>query len=153
MFEMFALLINLLVLPISDAMVTCYLLSFYLHVWSSPTQRILQTIFYITYLRICRGNLPQKFAMAICRENMPQGFAVAIWRGFFVFANKFIFVYVSKSCLYGSKPFIYMRKTFLFVRFSLLTVLLFVTAMAVRGHHNYHSEKVPDMDLKCPIVI
>ena len=30
------------------------------------------SIFYITYSRICRGNLPREIAVAICRENLPQ---------------------------------------------------------------------------------
>ena len=79
MFEMFALLINLLILTISHAVVTCYLFSFYLHVWSSLTQRLLNAIFYITYSRICRGNLLREFAVAICRGNLPQEFAVAVY--------------------------------------------------------------------------
>ena len=99
----------------------CYLFSFYLHEWSSPTQRMLHTIFYIAYLRICRGNLPREFAAGICR-------------GFFVYVSEYFFVYVSKSCLYGSKSFLYMSKTFWFARFSLLTVFLFVIAVAVMGH-------------------
>ena len=63
---------------------------------------------------ICCGNLVQKFAVAICRENLMQEFAVAISSGFFAFARKYFFVYVSKSCLYGSKPFLYvmLRKLF-----------------------------------------
>ena len=94
MFEMFALLINLLILTISDAMVTCYMFSFYLHVWNSLTQRILTTIFYITYSGICRGNLPRKFADAICRrillwkfaagtchDHLPWEFTAGICRG------------------------------------------------------------------------
>ena len=76
---------------------------------------------------ICSGNLPQEFAAGICRENLP-------W--IFLFVSKSFFVYVSKSFLYGSKPFLYVSKTFLFVRFSLLTVFLFVTVVAVTGHHN-----------------
>ena len=78
----------------------------------------------------------REFAVAICRENMPQEFAEAICCGFFVFISKSSFVYVSKSCFYQSRAFLYVSKTFLFVKFSLLTVLLFVIAVAVMGHHN-----------------
>ena len=85
-----------------------------------------------------RGNLSQEFAVTICRENLPQEFALEICRGISVFVSKTFFVYVSKSCLYGSKTFLYVSKTFLFVRFSLLTVFLFVIAVAVMGHRSIH---------------
>ena len=45
-----------------------YLISFYLHVWSSPTQRILRTIFCFTYSRICRGNLLWVFTVCIYKQ-------------------------------------------------------------------------------------
>ena len=137
----------------------------YPHLGSSPTQKILHTIFCFTYSRICRGNLPralamaifrknfpqefavaiyrenlpQEFVVAICRENMPQEFPVAIYHGSlpFEFVSKSFFVYVSKSCLYGSKPFSYVSKTFWFVRFSLLAVFLFVIAVAVMGDRTW----------------
>ena len=80
MFEIFALLINLLILTISDAMVTCYLFSFYPHVRSSPTQRITPQHLLHSYSIICRGNLTQEFVVAICRENLSQEFAVEICR-------------------------------------------------------------------------
>ena len=83
---------------------------------------------------ICRGYLPQEFAAGICRGYLPWEFAVAIGRGFFVYVSEYFFVYVNKSCLYGSKPFLYASKTFWFVRFCLLTVFLFVIAVAVVGH-------------------
>ena len=112
------------------------LISFYIHVWTSSTQMLLHTIFCFTYSRIFCGNLPRELAVAICRENLPQEFAVAICRGYlpFVFVIKSFFVYVSKSCLYERKPFLYVSKSFLFVRFSLLTMFLFVIAVAVMGH-------------------
>ena len=88
----------------------------------------LTTIFYITCSRVCRGNLPQEFAVAICS-------------GLFVFVSKSFFVYVSKSCSYGSKSFLYVSQTFLFMRFSLLTVFLFVIAVAVMGHRTYFINK------------
>ena len=91
---------------------------------------LLHTIFCFTYSRICRKNLPCKFAVQICRANLPQGFAgyllrefaVAICRGIFVFVSKFFLVYVTKSCFYESKPFSYVSKTFLLLRFSLSAV-------------------------------
>ena len=109
---------------------------FYLHAWSSPTQRMLHTIFCIAYLRICPGYLPQEFAVAICRRNLPWEFAVAICRGFFVYVSESFFVNVSKSCLYGSKPFLYVSKIFWFIRFSLSTVFLFVIAVAIMGYRS-----------------
>ena len=121
----------------------CYMFSFNLHVWSSPTQRttphhlllyIFENLPWLFAARICRKNLPQEFAVAICLENLPQEFAVAICPGIFVFVSKSSFVYVSKSCFYQSKPFLYVSKTFFFGRFSLLTVFLFVIAVAVMGH-------------------
>ena len=89
MFEMFALMINVLILTISDTMVTCYLFSFYLHVWSSLTQRITHhhLLHYIFKnlpwefpARICRSYFPQEFAAGFCGGNLPQEFAVAICR-------------------------------------------------------------------------
>ena len=126
MFEIFALLINFLIVAIVEAMVACYLFSFYLYMWSSPTQRILTTIFYVHMrklprefatgfsVEICNRNLPWLLAMRICRENLAWLFAV----GFFVFLSKSFCVYISKSCLYGSKPFLYLSKTIFFVRFG-----------------------------------
>ena len=137
---MLALVTNLLILTISDAMVTCYLFTFYLHVWSFPTQRINpHHLLHFTYSRICRGTLPWLLAAGICRGNLTQEFAVGVCRGylpwvFCICKQIFVFVYESKFFLYGSKPFLYMSKTFLFVRFSLLTVFLFFIAVTVMGH-------------------
>ena len=123
----------------------CYLFSFHLLAWSSPTQRIaphdpLYCIFenlpWLFTARNCRRNLPWLIAARICRGNLPQLSAVAISRGFFVYISESFFVYVSKSCLYGGKPFLYVWKTFWFVRFSLLTVLLLVIVVAVMRHRN-----------------
>ena len=75
------------------------------------------TIFCIAYLRIHRGNLPVEFAV-----------------GFLYLQTDSLFVYASKSCLYGGKPFSYVYKTFWFVRFSLLIVFLLVIVVAVMGH-------------------
>ena len=50
----------------------CYLFSFYLHAWNSPTQRIASH--HLLYC-ICE-NLPQVFAVAICRENLPRIFCI-----------------------------------------------------------------------------
>ena len=43
-----------------------------------PPRGLLHTIFWIANLRICRGNLPRKIAVAIFRGNLPQEFAVGI---------------------------------------------------------------------------
>ena len=89
MFEMFALIINLLSLTISDAMVTCCCFLF-IFTWKALLRKGLFTvIFYIAYSRICRGNLPrqfcrgcllQEFGARFCRENLPQEFPVTIFR-------------------------------------------------------------------------
>ena len=60
-------------------MVASYLLSFYFTCEALLRKGLLTTIFYITYSRICRGNLPREIAVAICRENLPQDFVVRIW--------------------------------------------------------------------------
>ena len=87
MFEMFALLINLLILTISDTMITCYLFSFYLYLWSSPTQRIaphhllyciFENLLWEFATRICLGYLPQDFAMGICCRTLWWLFAARI---------------------------------------------------------------------------
>ena len=109
---------------LSFKLLLCCLFSFYLHVWDSPTQRLLHTIFSFTCSRICRENLPWLFDAGICRENLPQEFAVAICRenlsqefavGILpvVRVSKSVFLHASKSCLYESKPFLYVNKTFL----------------------------------------
>ena len=73
--------------------------------------------------------------MDICRENLLQEFAVAICRVFFCICKQ-IFFFVCKQILFiWKETFLYVSKTFLFVRFSLLTVFLFVIAVAVMGHH------------------
>ena len=128
MFEMLLLQINLLFLTISDAMVflsfnkllLCYLFPFYIHEWSSPTQRILHIIFGITYSRIFWGNLRREFGARIWRRNLLWKLAMAICRVFFVSVSKFFLAYVVKSFLHGTKPF-----SFLLVRFYLLTVFSF----------------------------
>ena len=81
---------NILILIVSEnKLLLCYLFSFYLHVWSSPTWRIIphHLLHYISekmlwefLARIYRGNLPQEFAVGFCRENFPQKFVVAICR-------------------------------------------------------------------------
>ena len=84
----------------------CYLFSFYLHVWNSPSQKVnphhlliyifqnfpweTAAIIYRDYLKreyvagICRGtcrkNLPRLFATKNCRRNWPWLFAVRICR-------------------------------------------------------------------------
>ena len=60
-----------LILTISDAVVTYYLFSFYLHVWSSPTQRI--TLYHP--LHYIFENLPWKFAAWIWIGYLPSLFA------------------------------------------------------------------------------
>ena len=124
LFEKFALLIDLLVLTISDAIIfwafLCYLFCLYLHARSSPTQRTpphhpqhyifenLPSLFavriwrrnmlWLFAMRICHRNLPWEFATGICYENLLRLFAV----GSFVFQTILFCIY-EQSCLYGSK--------------------------------------------------
>ena len=79
MFEMLVLLINE-INSHSFCFVTCFLFIFTSE--ALPHKGLLHIIFYIAYLRICRGNLPQEFAVAICRENLPWKFAAGICRGY-----------------------------------------------------------------------
>ena len=136
MFEMFALLINFNHLWRNDYLLLVFCLSScvklsYIEDYSTPSSTLHVPEF---AAGICRENLPWLFAARVGGRNLPQKFAVAICGGFFVFVSTFFFVYVIKSCLYGKKPFLYVSKTFLFVRFSLLTVFLFVIAVAAMGH-------------------
>ena len=129
---MFALLINLLIFD--HLWRNGYLLLVF---FLSSRVKLSYAEDYYHLLHDIFENLPWEFAVAICRRILPWEFAAGICRGFFVFVSKTFFVYVSKSCLYGSKPFLHVSKTFLFVRFSLLTVFLFVIAVAVMGHRTW----------------
>ena len=92
MFEMFALLINLLTLTISDAMdflrLNKLFFSFGIHVCSSATQKVIS--------QPSSALSTWEFVVGICRENLPHEFAVkftvAICRGFFVFVSKSFFL-------------------------------------------------------------
>ena len=143
MFEMFALLINLLILTISEAMVTCYLFFLYIHVGSSATQRIYhQHLLHYIFENLpwefaaknCRGYLPREFTAGIFRGNFSQQFSVAICHRFFVFVSKSFFVYGRKSCLYESKPFFICERNVFICEIFFITVFLFAIAVAVVGH-------------------
>ena len=87
MFETFSLLTNLLSLTISDAMVTCCLFSFYLHVKSPLLQnfavRICRRNFpWLFSARIWRRNLPWEFDAEICHDYLPWEFAAGNCRGY-----------------------------------------------------------------------
>ena len=53
-----------------------------------PHRALFHTIFFIAYLRICRGNLPQEFAVAICR-----GFFIYINESFFCICEQILFIW------------------------------------------------------------
>ena len=97
----------------------------------------------------CHGNLSQEFAVVICHENLPQDFAVAIFcvNLPFAFVSESSFLYVNKSCYMKGNLFCMWAKLFLFARFSLLTVFLFVIAVAVMGHRTYTIGSVPYLTL------
>ena len=81
---------------------------------------------------ICNGYLPWLFAAGICRSYLPRVCFVYVSKPFFCVSKSFFFV--SKSFWIESKPFLYVGKTFLFMSISLLTMFLFVIAVAVMGH-------------------
>ena len=87
LFEKFALLIDLLVLTISDAIIfwafLCYLFCFvssclklsYTENYSTSSSALHIREFAVS---ICRENLAEEYTVAICNENLPQEFAVGI---------------------------------------------------------------------------
>ena len=100
LFEKFALLIDLLVLTISDAIIfwafLCYLFCLYLHARSSPTQRtpphhpqhyIFENLPSLFAVRIWRRNMLWLFAMRICHRNLLWKFVAAVCRGFFCISD------------------------------------------------------------------
>ena len=85
---------------------------------------------------VSRGFLPCEFAAAICRGNLPWVCFVYVGKPFFCVSKSFFFE--SKSFFNWKQTFFYMwAKLFLFMRISLLTVFLFVIAVAVIGHRMY----------------
>ena len=95
---------------------------------------------------ICPGFLPWEFAVAFCCRNSPLLFAVRICRGClpwlcFVCVSIIITFIISNLFSVWANPFfvnksflIIESKIFLFMRISLLTVFLFVIAVAVMGY-------------------
>ena len=134
---MFVLVINPLIL-ISDAVVLqasinfCFVTFFYLHTSHYLQYYLFENLPWEFDVRICRSYLPQEFIVRTCRGNLLWIFTVKICHGYlswvFCICKQNLFLYVSKSCLYGTKPF-------LFVRFSLLTVFIYVIVVAIMGHH------------------
>ena len=122
-------------------------------------------------LKSCRSNLPQKFGVATCRENLPWLFAVGICRSYFPWefaaaiccgnllqliavtichgfvlcmqANLFeqIFFLCNQIFFIWKQTFFICEQNFLFIRISLLTVFLFVFAVAVMCHRTYLAKK------------
>ena len=89
----------------------------------------------------CRGLLLE-LAVAICRENLPQRFALAICPSYLFCASKQTFslceqmLFLCKQIFFNWKKtfFICQQNPFLFMRITLLSVILFVIAVAVIGH-------------------
>ena len=85
MFEMFPLLINLLILTLFWPNGYLLLVFFYLHVWRITPRHFLHYIYEILPWEfaagICRGYLPQEFAVEIWHRNLPWLFAVGICCG------------------------------------------------------------------------
>ena len=122
LFEKFALLIDLLVLTISDAIIfwafLCYLFCLYLHARSSPTQRtpphhpqhyIFENLPSLFAVRIWRRNMLWLFAMriatGICRGNLPQEFAMKICCG----CLPWVLLYFRQSCFAYMSNLAYME--------------------------------------------
>ena len=84
---------------------------------------------------ICRRILPWEFAVEICHRNLPWELAMENCCGYLP--------WMFCTCLYmwailvdiEANLFLYEQNVFI-VTFSLLTVFLFVTAVAVTGHRN-----------------
>ena len=86
MIKMFVLLIN------EINLIALALLLFFFIFTSEvlPHRGLLHTIFYIAYLRICRGYLPQEIALGICRGYMSLVFCI----------RKQIFFYICEQILF-----------------------------------------------------
>ena len=108
---------------------------------------IVGTPSHIFLMVICRsyfpGNLPQLFTVAICREYLPRVCFVYVSKPFycviksFFFVNNSLLIKTKKTFLLKPNLFSMWAKLFLFMRISLLTVFLFVIALAVVGHRNF----------------
>ena len=112
MFEMFVLLINE-INPHSFCFVS-YLFSFYLHAWSSPTQRIAPHDF----LYCIFENLPWEFAVVICRRNLQWLFAVRICRAYLPWV----------FCIYKRILFIWRQTFFICVQKFLIWEIFFINS-------------------------
>ena len=121
----------------------CYLFSFYLHVWNSPTQRItphhlLIYVFQNSPWEFSVGNchkiLPWLFATRICRRNFPSLFP---WN--FCICKQMFFLYMWANLVCIKQTFFICEQKFFScdIFFINLTVFHFVIAMAVMGHHTY----------------
>ena len=71
---------------------------------------------------ICRGYLPQEFAVKNCHGNLPQKFAVDICRGFFCIYKRIIF------CIFEQILFTWRQTFFICVQKSLICEIFFINS-------------------------
>ena len=103
---------------------------------------------HIFVMTVCRDSLPQLFVVGICRSYLSWEFTVDICRGnvlqlfavglfcvckqtFFLFEQ---ILFLLNLFYLKENVFYIWAKLYLFIRISLLTVFLFVIAVAVMGH-------------------
>ena len=103
---------------------------------------IVSTLSYIFVMVICRYYLSLEFAVIICRGFLPWEFAAAICRSYLPWLFVVGFLCVCKQTFFLCEQILFLcqqiffnwAKLILFMRISLLTVFLFVIAVAVMGH-------------------
>ena len=99
-----------------------------------PNRGLLHTIFYIAYLRICRGNLPREFAVAICRENLLWEFAAGICRVFFVYVSKYFFCVCEQILFIWKQTFFIWEQNFLICEIFFIKSVSFCYCHGSYGH-------------------
>ena len=104
---MFVLLIN----PHSfNKLLLCYLFSFYLRVWNSPTQRTPHHLLYYIFQNFLY--LPREFATGICCRNLECLFAARVCREFSCIYKQIFFciweqiLFLGKQTFSISKPYL-----------------------------------------------
>ena len=143
MFEMFVLLINEIH---PHSFLLYYLFSFYLHAWSSPTQRtpshhllfcIFENLPQEFAARICpgiyRGDLPQEFAVRICRRNLLWVFATRVCRRDLPCLFSVGFLYIQGNplfCISEQILFIWRQTFFIRVLNFLICQIFFINSFS-----------------------
>ena len=118
-----------------------------LHIWKFAVEICCVNLHWLFAVVICREKLPQdfavritpqKFAVAICCENLPQEFAVEICHGYlprvFRIFKQIVFCLCEQILFIWKLVFFICEQNFFICEIFLLTVFLFVIAVAVMGH-------------------